>query len=62
MSGLLFLIPLALFMGSLGLIGFLWAVRSGQFDDPDGAACRILVSPDQPLTGKPDAGAPDAPN
>ncbi|MBY9067194.1 cbb3-type cytochrome oxidase assembly protein CcoS [Hyphomonas sp. WL0036] len=49
MSGLLFLIPIALFMGGLGLVAFLWAVRSGQFDDPDGAAQRILISPDQPL-------------
>lgn len=49
MSGLLFLIPIALFMGGLGLVGFLWAVRSGQFDDPDGAAARILISPDEPL-------------
>lgn len=49
MSGLLFLIPIALFMGCLGLVSFLWAVRSGQFDDPDGAAQRILISPDTPL-------------
>ena len=49
MSGLVFLIPIALMMGALGLGGFLWAVRSGQFDDPDGAAARILISPDEPL-------------
>lgn len=49
MSGLVFLIPLALLMGGVGLFGFLWAVRSGQFDDPDGAAQRILISPDEPL-------------
>jgi cbb3-type cytochrome oxidase maturation protein len=49
MSGLVFLIPIALMMGALGLVGFLWAVRSGQFDDPDGAAARILISPDEPL-------------
>lgn len=49
MSGLLFLIPIALFMGGLGLVSFLWAVRSGQFDDPDGATARILISPDEPL-------------
>lgn len=52
MSGLIFLIPLALFMGSLGLIAFLWAARTGQFDDPDGSACRILISPDQPITDR----------
>jgi cbb3-type cytochrome oxidase maturation protein len=43
MTGLLFLIPIALSMGLLGLAGFFWALRSGQFDDPDGAAARILL-------------------
>ena len=52
MSGLLFLIPIALVMGAMGLVGFLWAVRSGQFDDPDGAAARILISPDEPVPDK----------
>jgi cbb3-type cytochrome oxidase maturation protein len=42
MSGLLYLIPIALFLGLLGLCAFLWALRSGQFDDLDGAAERIL--------------------
>lgn len=49
MAGLLFLIPIALGMGLIGLIAFLWAARSGQFDDPDGAANRILVDDDRPL-------------
>ena len=40
MSGLLYLIPIALFLGLLGLGAFLWALRSGQFDDLDGAAER----------------------
>ena len=42
MSGLLYLIPIALFLGLLGLGAFMWAMRSGQFDDLDGAAERIL--------------------
>lgn len=42
MTGLLFLIPIALFLGGLGLLAFLWALRSGQYDDLDGAAERIL--------------------
>ncbi len=42
MSGLLYLIPIALFLGLLGLAAFLWALRSGQFEDLDGAAHRIL--------------------
>lgn len=51
MSGLLYLIPLALFLGLVGLAAFLWAVRSGQFEDLDGAAERILFDDeDEPET------------
>ena len=46
MNGLLFLIPVALFLGSLGLAAFIWALRSGQFEDLDGAAHRILIDED----------------
>lgn len=42
MTSLLVLIPAALFLGALGLAAFLWAMKSGQFDDLDGAAARIL--------------------
>lgn len=42
MNALLFLIPLALTLGALGLLAFLWALRNGQFEDLDGAAHRIL--------------------
>lgn len=37
-----YLIPIALFLGGLGLAAFLWALKTGQFDDLDGAAERIL--------------------
>jgi len=40
---LLYLIPVALFLGGLGLAGFIWSLRSGQYDDLDGAASRILI-------------------
>lgn len=46
MSSLLYLIPIALFLGLLGLAAFLWALKSGQFEDPDGAAARILLDDD----------------
>lgn len=46
MNVLIILIPAALFLGLLGLAGFLWAVRSGQFEDLDGAAERILMDDD----------------
>lgn len=43
MTGLAFLIPIALGMGLLGLAAFLWSMRDGQYDDMDGAANRILI-------------------
>ena len=42
MNILLILIPAALVLGLLGLAAFLWSLRSGQYDDLDGAAERIL--------------------
>ena len=52
MDVLVYLIPVALFLGLVGLAGFIWALRSGQFDDMDGAAERILFddddAPDEP--------------
>lgn len=51
MSGLLILIPVALFLGGIGLAGFVWSLRSGQFDDLDGAALRILADDESPKDG-----------
>lgn len=42
MSGLLFLIPIAVAMGIGALVAFLWALRSGQYEDLQGASERIL--------------------
>lgn len=47
MTNLLILIPAALFLGLLGLAAYLWALRSGQFEDLDGAAARILLDDDE---------------
>ena len=47
MNGLAFLIPIAIGLGLLGLAGFFWAMRNDQFDDPDGAAARILLDEDE---------------
>ena len=47
MSGLLILIPVALFLGAIGLAAFLWSLRSGQYDDLEGAAWRILQDDDE---------------
>ncbi|MGJ0506763.1 MAG: cbb3-type cytochrome oxidase assembly protein CcoS [Methylocystis sp.] len=46
MTVLLFLIPLALLLGLTALAGFMWSLRSGQFDDLDGAAHRALMDDD----------------
>ena len=48
MTGLAFLIPIALGMGLLGLAAFLWSMKSGQYDDMDGAANRILIDEETP--------------
>jgi len=47
MDVMLFLIPIALLLGGVGLAAFFWAVESGQFDDLDGAAQRILIERDE---------------
>jgi cbb3-type cytochrome oxidase maturation protein len=46
MTDFLYLIPIALVLGALGLGAFLWALRSGQYEDLDGAAERILFDDD----------------
>lgn len=46
MNGLLILIPVALGLGAMGLVAFLWTLRSGQYDDLEGAAHRILLDDD----------------
>ncbi len=47
MTGLTFLIPIALGLGLLGLCAFFWAMRRGQFEDLDGAAQRILIDDEE---------------
>jgi cbb3-type cytochrome oxidase maturation protein len=43
---LLYLVPVALMLGLIGLAAFMWSVKSGQYDDLDGAALRILPDDD----------------
>jgi cbb3-type cytochrome oxidase maturation protein len=50
MTALAWLIPAALLLGGLGLVGFLWALRSGQFEDLEGASYRALE--DEPPEAK----------
>ncbi len=51
MNMLIYLIPIALFMGGIGLAAFLWSLKSGQYDDLQGAAWRILAD-DEPDKSK----------
>ncbi len=46
MTVLVFLIPIALLLGAAGLAAFFWALKSGQFEDPKGAAERVLLDDD----------------
>ena len=50
MDALVYLIPIAIFLGAVGLGAFLWALKSGQFEDMDGAAERILHDDDEKPT------------
>lgn len=53
MIALTWLMPAALFLGLLALAGFLWTLRSGQYDDLDGDSERILAAEDRPLPARP---------
>ena len=46
MNILVILIPIAVLLGLAGLGAFFWAMRSGQFSDPEGDARRILLDDD----------------
>ncbi|MBI1263937.1 MAG: cbb3-type cytochrome oxidase assembly protein CcoS [Alphaproteobacteria bacterium] len=59
MTSLLWLIPLALMLGALGLFAFFWSMRTGQYDDLQGAAARILIDDDKPIVDD-DEEAPGA--
>jgi len=49
MEVLAYLVPLALALGLIGLSGFLWTLRSGQYDDLDGAGWRAITDDDYPM-------------
>ncbi|MEJ2377858.1 MAG: cbb3-type cytochrome oxidase assembly protein CcoS [Pseudolabrys sp.] len=46
MNVLVYLIPMAVGLGGIGLIAFLWALKSGQYSDGDGGALRVLLDDD----------------
>lgn len=49
MNDFLFLVPIALGLGLSGLVAFLWCLKSGQYDDLDGAAERVLLDDEGPV-------------
>lgn len=52
MTALAWLIPCALVLGLIGLAAFMWALRSNQFDDLEGAAWRAIQDSPEPQNDK----------
>ncbi|MGO4705910.1 cbb3-type cytochrome oxidase assembly protein CcoS [Microvirga sp. 2MCAF38] len=46
MDVLIYLVPMALLLGLTGLAAFMWSLKSGQYDDVEGAAVRVLSDDD----------------
>lgn len=46
MTILIVLVPVALLLGFVGLVAFVWSLKAGQYDDMDGAAVRVLMDDD----------------
>lgn len=46
MNVLVYLVPMALLLGLTGLVAFVWSLRSGQYDDIEGSALRMLSDDD----------------
>ena len=57
MNVLAYLIPAALLLGLIGLAAFFWSVKSGQYEDLDGAAERILIEDDADRVPEPEPKA-----
>ena len=49
MNALVILIPVALVLGGIGLVAFFWSLKSGQFEDLEGASMRILIDDEDAL-------------
>jgi cbb3-type cytochrome oxidase maturation protein len=60
MDIVIYLLPLAIVLGFIGLLAFMWTLKSGQYEDMDGAAWRAILDDDQELIpGKPAPSAND---
>jgi cbb3-type cytochrome oxidase maturation protein len=62
MEVLIYLVPLAVTLGALGLAAFLWSLKNGQYDDLDGAAWRAIADdePDESVSSEAPASASPA--
>ncbi len=58
MEVMVILVPLALGLGFVGLAAFLWSLKSGQYDDLEGAAWRAIADDDPPAEEAPSGEAP----
>lgn len=56
MNVLVYLLPMALVIGIGALAAFLWSLKSGQYDDLQGAAVRILNDDDLPSASEDTSG------
>lgn len=52
MEVMVVLVPLALALGLVGLMGFLWSLKNGQYDDLEGAGWRAIAE-DEPVRKSP---------
>jgi cbb3-type cytochrome oxidase maturation protein len=59
MIDFLYLVPISLGLGVVGLVAFMWSLRSGQYADLDGAAERILFDDGRDVPDAPARAAPD---
>ena len=59
MSVLIFLIPITLALGLLGLVAFLWSLKNKQYEDLQGAANRILFDDEDEKASKPEEKVED---
>ncbi len=53
MNSLVFLVPIALVLGAVALASFFWSMKSGQYEDLDGAGERVLSDEDKPIVDPP---------
>ncbi len=62
MTDFFFLIPIAIGLGVIGLAAFMWSMASGQYDDLEGAAARILIDDDAWADSADEPKTPPAPD